>query len=85
MKLTLPQCITTEEGATCAGASFFSGNLYPDANSTGSVTGTIILNTAYLELINWEDLQPYPEVITNSMKYILCCLNHSQSIYSNYY
>lgn len=63
MKLTLPQCITTEEGATCAGASFFSGNLHPDANSTGSVTGTIILNTAYLELINWEDLQPYPETM----------------------
>ena len=59
-KLTLPQCATPEEGATCTG-----GIGHAAANSAGPVTGTIILNTAYLELINWEDLQPYPEVIAN--------------------
>lgn len=62
-KLTLSPFVPNNEGAMSSETSPLTGNVHPTVNSSVSVTGTVILNTAYLELINWDDLQPYPETM----------------------
>ncbi|GAB1598638.1 T-complex protein 11 X-linked protein 1-like [Argonauta hians] len=49
------------DGATAATATEKSTGFLPPLD--GPPTSTNILNMAYLELVNWEDLQPYPETI----------------------
>ncbi|XP_014775944.1 T-complex protein 11 X-linked protein 1 [Octopus bimaculoides] len=60
-KLSRLAQLNSEDNGACAAANSCSGTFIPSLD--GPPTSTNILNMAYLELVNWEDLQLYPETM----------------------